>query len=402
MANPYNLRLRRPGQHRYTDPDSDTEKETDTTAKEDASSDDPESNDRTSVKDSGEVDLSDARGSSSHVPAPTPPPHQPVTASRRDRDPTLSPTHLYNRSIDSSTLHLYLERFNLPRSEPQLPIMNNNNANDPNINPSHAPRRVASEPTLHDADSPTMQRSEMGPSSARVTQPSEMGLTSESEHGELSHPATSDDKGLQSTPFLQPTNASSRLNVEDNKHENLSSEKKAFVEDASDEDSDKENYVNPAMCAQAQSPVHDQSHLTSQPRPQAEQAPRPNAATTEPVPAAHEQSSQNILPEFGYGYGYGAPSVEERKVAYEDLPDAPDLGDDEPHFFRDALAEIEARRASEARYEETSLLREILETVAAMPGWHEVLNNQSNEDQNTDQDDSWMEEYFDFDKYYRE
>ena len=37
MANPYNLRLRRPGQHRYTDPDSDTEKETDTTAKEDAS-----------------------------------------------------------------------------------------------------------------------------------------------------------------------------------------------------------------------------------------------------------------------------------------------------------------------------------------------------------------------------
>lgn len=382
MSNPYNLRPRRAGEQRYTDPESDIEKETDTIAEDNVSSGDPEWNSRVSANNSVEIDSTDARGSSSHVPAPAPPLLRAVTALRRT--PSFPPTYLSNRSLDPNITRLYFERAALLQSGLQQPIMNNT---DPHNNPlPRALRRVASAPALQDAD-------------GRARQRFEMGLSSESENGDSSQSASplDDDQVLYNTRFLRPTHVPTCLNVEADDGHRMPSEGKPSAEDASYQESNKENYVHPALRAQAKSPPQDQSRPASLPRIQVEEAPSSQEVAEEPAPVPHELSSRNVLPEFGYGYGYGAPNP-----GNPDIADPPDLGDDEPHFFRDALAEIEARDAAEANYEESSLLREILETVAAMPGWHEVLGTGSNEDQETEQDDSWMEEYFDFEKYYKE
>lgn len=381
MSNPYHLRPRRAGEQRYTDPESDIEKETDTIAEENVSSENPEWNRRVSANNSGEIDSTDARGSSSHVSAPAPPLRGIVTALRRA--PSFPPTDLSNRSLDPNITRLYFERAALLQSGLQQPIMNNT---DPDNNPlPRALRRVASAPALQDAE-------------GRARQRFEMGLSSESENGDSSQSASPlDDQVLYNTRFLLPTNVSTRLNVEADDGHRMPSEGKPSAEDASYQESNKENIVHPALRAQAKSPSQDQSRPASLPRIQVEEAPRSQEVAEEPAPVPHELSSRNVLPEFGYGYGYGAPNP-----GNPDIADPPDLGDDEPHFFRDALAEIEARNAAEANYEESSLLNEILETIAAMPGWHEVLGTGSNEDQETERDDSWMEEYFDFEKYYKE
>jgi hypothetical protein len=361
MSNPYKFRPRRGGEHHYTDLGSDFE-ETITMAEGDGFSQDPEWPGSVAASDTREVNSPAVSHPSSQVIMPAPTMHRAVGATITSRTANITPTHASTRSIDSNISRLDIRRASRQQTNHKETIKNKPET-DPDYNPSNplrrASKRVASAPALRDANGRAKQR--FG-----------KGLSPEGETDNFPRTDSPDD---EEEPYNVRANRRpqipTRLNVEVNDGQRQPSQGMPFVWDASRQDSNKENYIHPALRARVKSLLQGQPTTTFQQRRRVEEASRPPEAPEEPAPAAPALSFGNVRPEFRYGYGH-------------DVVDS-----NESSFFLDALSGIEG---AESAYADPHFSTHPLLAPGTMTEYEEIHDTEAQE---TVDDDFWMGEFID-------